>query len=45
MSVVTGKKEFFKKIPEIKYEGVKSDNPFAFRCYDENKKVAGKAMK
>ncbi|MEO8960415.1 MAG: xylose isomerase [Ginsengibacter sp.] len=45
MSVVTGKKEFFKKIPEIKYEGLKSDNPFAFRWYDENKKVAGKTMK
>ncbi len=45
MSVVTGKKEFFKKIPQIKYEGVKSDNPFAFRWYDENKKIAGKTMK
>ena len=45
MSVITGKKEFFKKIPEIKYEGLKSDNPFAFRWYDENKKVAGKSMK
>lgn len=45
MSVVTGKKEFFKKIPEIKYEGLKSDNPFAFRWYDENKKVVGKTMK
>ena len=44
MSVITGKKEFFKNIPEIKYEGVKSDNPFAFRWYDENKKVAGKTM-
>ncbi|MEO7833865.1 MAG: xylose isomerase, partial [Ginsengibacter sp.] len=45
MSVITGKKEFFKKIPEIKYEGPKSDNPFAFRWYDEDKKVAGKTMK
>ncbi|MDQ2720904.1 MAG: xylose isomerase [Bacteroidota bacterium] len=45
MSVITGKKEFFKKIPEIKFEGLKSDNPFAFRWYDENKKVAGKTMK
>jgi xylose isomerase len=45
MSVITGKKEFFKKIPEIKYEGIKSDNPFAFRWYDENKKIAGKSMK
>ncbi|MEO6819465.1 MAG: xylose isomerase, partial [Ginsengibacter sp.] len=45
MSVVTGKKEFFKKIPQIKYEGLKSDNPLAFRWYDENKKVGGKTMK
>ncbi len=45
MTVITGKKEYFKKIPQIKYEGVKSDNPFAFRWYDENKKVAGKTMK
>ena len=45
MSVITEKKQFFKNIPEIKYEGPKSDNPFAFRWYDENKKVAGKTMK
>jgi len=45
MQVITGKKEFFKKIPQIKYEGIKSDNPLAFRWYDENKKVGGKTMK
>jgi xylose isomerase len=45
MSVITGKKQYFKNIPEIKYEGPKSDNPFAFRWYDENKKIAGKTMK
>ncbi len=45
MSVITGKKEFFKKIPEIKFEGLKSDNPLAFRWYDEKKLVAGKTMK
>ncbi|HEU5054648.1 MAG TPA: xylose isomerase [Hanamia sp.] len=45
MSVVTGKKEYFKKIPQIKYEGLKSDNPLAFRWYDENKKIGGKTMK
>ena len=45
MSVITGNKEFFKNIPEIKYEGTESDNPLAFRWYDENKKVAGKTMK
>ncbi|MFI5130304.1 MAG: xylose isomerase [Chitinophagales bacterium] len=41
----TMKREFFKKIPAIKYEGTESDNPFAFRWYDENKVVAGKPMK
>jgi xylose isomerase len=45
MKVITGEKEFFKDIPQIKFEGVESDNPFAFRWYDENKKVAGKTMK
>ena len=45
MTVITGEKEFFKNIPQIKYEGPESDNPFAFRWYDENKIVAGKTMK
>ncbi|HEY5368398.1 MAG TPA: xylose isomerase [Hanamia sp.] len=45
MQVLTGKKEFFKKIPQIKFEGIKSDNPLAFRWYDENKKIGGKTMK
>jgi len=45
MSVITGKKEFFKKISQVKYEGLKSDNPLAFRWYDENKKIAGTTMK
>jgi xylose isomerase len=45
MSVVTGKKEFFKGVGKIKYEGPESDNPLAFRWYDENKVVAGKTMK
>ena len=45
MQVVTGSKEFFKNIPQIKYEGTESDNPLVFRWYDENKVVAGKPMK
>ncbi|MBL0358262.1 MAG: xylose isomerase [Chitinophagaceae bacterium] len=45
MSVITGDKEFFKEIPEIKFEGVASDNPLAYRWYDKNKIVAGKPMK
>ncbi len=45
MPVTTGQKEFFKGIPQIKYEGRESDNPLAFKWYDENKMVAGKTMK
>lgn len=45
MSVLLGAKEYFKGIPQIKYEGPDSDNPMAFRWYDENKMVAGKTMK
>lgn len=45
MAVVTGKKEYFKSIGQIKFEGTDSDNPLAFRWYDENKVVAGKSMK
>lgn len=45
MSIVSGAKEFFRNIPEIKFEGTQTDNPFAFRWYDENKMVAGKTMK
>jgi xylose isomerase len=44
MKVITGEKEFFKAIPEIKFEGTGSDNPFAFQWYDEKRQVAGKTM-
>ena len=36
--------EYFSKIPEIKFEGKESTNPFAFKFYDENKKVLGKSL-
>ena len=45
MSIVTGDKEYFKGIGQIKYEGRQSDNPLAFKWYDENKIVAGKPLK
>ncbi|THU35902.1 xylose isomerase [Niastella caeni] len=45
MKIITGDKEFFKGIGAIKYEGLESDNPLAFKWYDENKVVAGKTMK
>ena len=40
-----GEKEYFKGIGKIKYEGRSSDNPLAFKFYDENKVIAGKTMK
>ena len=45
MNVITGDKEFFKGISQIKFEGLESDNPLAFRWYDENRLVAGKTLK
>ena len=45
MTVATASKTYFKNIGQIKYEGPQSDNPLAFRWYDENKKIAGKTMK
>ncbi len=37
--------QFFKGIKKIKFEGRKSDNPLAFKWYDENKVVGDKTMK
>jgi xylose isomerase len=45
MKIVTGKKEFFPGVGKINYEGTQSDNPLAYRWYDENKLVAGRPMK
>ena len=45
MSIVTGDKEYFNGIGKIIYEGKESDNPLAFKWYDENQIVAGKNMK
>lgn len=36
---------YFDNIGKISYEGPESDNPLAFKWYDENKMVAGKTMK
>lgn len=36
---------YFPSIGKIKFEGRESDNPLAFRFYDENRVVAGKTMK
>ena len=45
MQATAVKKEYFKGVGKVKYEGPESDNPLAFRWYDENKLVAGKKMK
>lgn len=45
MTIVKGDKEYFKDIGKIQFEGPESDNPFAFRYYDENREVAGKTLK
>ena len=45
MAIITGDKEYFKSISAIRYEGTGSDNPLAYRWYDEGKIVAGKTMK
>jgi xylose isomerase len=45
MSIVLGSKEYFPGIGKIGYEGPDSDNPLAFKYYDENRVIAGKKMK
>src|SRR3546814_8850312 len=36
---------YFTGIHKIGYEGQESDNPLAFKYYDENRQVAGKSLK
>ncbi len=38
-------KTYFSNIGKIPFEGKDSDNPLAFRFYDENRIIAGKTMK
>ncbi len=44
-SPTLGNTEYFKNIGPIRYEGRDSDNPLAFRFYDENRVVGGKTMR
>ncbi len=37
--------EIFKGLPQVKYEGPKSQNPLAFKYYDPDRKIMGKTMK
>ncbi len=43
--ITTGDTEYFKGIGKIPFEGKTSDNPLAFKYYDENRMVGGKSMK
>lgn len=45
INLTIGKKEYFKGIGKIQFEGRDSDNPLAFKWYDENQMVGGKTMK
>ncbi|SHM13408.1 D-xylose isomerase [Chitinophaga jiangningensis] len=45
MNITLGNQEYFKGIGKIKFEGPQSDNPLAYRFYDENRIIAGKSMK
>lgn len=45
MTVSIKTKTYFRDIPAIRFEGVESDNPLAYRWYDEKRVVAGKTMK
>ncbi|MGZ5286538.1 MAG: xylose isomerase [Flavisolibacter sp.] len=45
MTVTAKPQSYFRNISPVKFEGLESDNPMAFRWYDENKVVAGKTMK
>ncbi|MCD6397127.1 MAG: xylose isomerase [Spirochaetaceae bacterium] len=40
-----GNREYFKGIGKVNYEGSNSENPLAFKFYDEKKIVDGKSMK
>ncbi|MBO0331151.1 xylose isomerase [[Muricauda] lutisoli] len=43
--ITTGDKEFFKGIDKIPFEGKSSDNPLAFKYYEQDRKVGAKTMK
>jgi xylose isomerase len=45
MDYLIGEQEYFPRIGMIRYEGKDSDNPLAFKFYDENRVIAGKSLK
>ena len=44
MSILLGTKEYFPGVGKIQFEGIESDNPLAFRWYNQNAKVGDKTM-
>ena len=44
-TVIIGKKEYFQGIGRVPFEGRESDNPLAFKWYEENRVVGDKTMK
>ncbi|HET9663161.1 MAG TPA: xylose isomerase [Burkholderiales bacterium] len=42
---MTGDREYFRGVGQIRYEGPESDNPLAFKYYDADRVVAGRTMK
>lgn len=45
MNIITGDKTYFPSIGQIRFEGPQSDNPLAYKWYDENKVINGKPLK
>jgi xylose isomerase len=45
IKIVTGQREYFPGIGRIAYEGPETDNPLAFRWYQEDQIVRGKTMR
>lgn len=45
MQIVKGIREYFPGVGKIKFEGPESDNPLAFKWYDENRVISGKKLK
>ena len=44
MRATLGDKTYFKGVKPIKFEGVESDNPLAFKYYNPRRKVGKKTM-
>ncbi|WP_119078998.1 xylose isomerase [Chitinophaga alhagiae] len=45
MNIITGNKTYFPSVGKVQYEGPKSDNPFAYKWYDETKQINGKSLR